>query len=179
MERTILALLAVCLFSARGEVLVATNATWEATLADPTSPMSALVRKLGIAPLVHAWRWRCGVGPRGNHTDGVATTKFFVDSHQRLDLIAARGDGRLLLDGETLDAESLRARLRSAKESSDEVVCLVAADRAVAHGRVIWLIDLIRSEGISKFALNIDKAEMVPSDPATRGEGRGVLPGDE
>ena len=88
-------------------------------------------------------------------------------------------DGRLLLDGETLDAESLRARLRSAKESSDEVVCLVAADRAVAHGRVIWLIDLIRSEGISKFALNIDKAEMVPSDPATRGEGRGVLPGDE
>lgn len=88
-------------------------------------------------------------------------------------------DGRLLLDGETLDAESLRARLRSAKESSDEVVCLIAADRAVAHGRVIWLIDLIRSEGISKFALNIDKAEMVPSDPATRGEGRGVLPGDE
>ncbi len=88
-------------------------------------------------------------------------------------------DGRLLLDGETLDAESLRARLRSAKASSDEVVCLIAADRAVAHGRVIWLIDLIRSEGISKFALNIDKAEMVPSDPATRGEGRGVLPGDE
>ena len=88
-------------------------------------------------------------------------------------------DGRLLLDGETLDAESLRARLRSAKESSDEVVCLIAADRAVAHGRVIWLIDLIRSEGISKFALNIDKAEMVPSDPAKRGEGRGVLPGDE
>ena len=85
-------------------------------------------------------------------------------------------DGTMLLDGESIDAERLRVRLRQARDQSEEVVCLIAADRAVAHGRVIWLIDLIRSEGIAKFALNIDKAEMVPTDPASRGEGLGVLP---
>ncbi|MFT4622072.1 MAG: biopolymer transport protein ExbD [Myxococcota bacterium] len=85
-------------------------------------------------------------------------------------------DGSLLLDGESIGPDRLRERLRDAKRGDAGVVCLIAADRAVAHGRVIWLIDLIRSEGIAKFALNIDKAEMVPSDPATRGEGVGVLP---
>lgn len=85
-------------------------------------------------------------------------------------------DGSLLLDGVAITPDALRDRLRQAKRDTPEVVCLIAADRAVAHGRVIWLIDLIRSEGIAKFAINIDKAEMVPSDPATRGEGRGVLP---
>jgi biopolymer transport protein ExbD len=87
-------------------------------------------------------------------------------------------DGTMLLDGEFIDADGLRVRLRQARDESEDIVCLIAADRAVAHGRVIWLIDLIRSEGIAKFALNIDKAEMVPTDPASRGEGIGVLPED-
>ena len=45
-------------------------------------------------------------------------------------------------------------------------MCLIAADKDVAHGRVVWLIDLVKSEGVAKFALNIDKADMVPPDPA-------------
>ena len=41
---------------------------WEDTLADPASPMSRLVRKMGIEPLVGAWRFHCARGPRGNGT---------------------------------------------------------------------------------------------------------------
>jgi len=87
-------------------------------------------------------------------------------------------DGALLLDGEAVTPDALRTALRVAKADNEEVVCLIAADKAVAHGRVVWLIDLVRTEGIAKFAINIDKAQMVPSDPATRGEGRGILDED-
>ena len=39
---------------------------WEASLADPASPMSALVRKLRVEPLTRAWRYHCASGPRGS-----------------------------------------------------------------------------------------------------------------
>ncbi len=85
-------------------------------------------------------------------------------------------DGRMLLDGAETDVDGLRDVLRAAVAAGEDVVCLIAADRAVAHGRVVWLLDVLRSEGIGKFAINIDKAEVIPPDPATIGEGLGQLP---
>lgn len=90
--------------------------------------------------------------------------------------LALTTDGQLLLDGNPTDSEGVRAAIREARAGSAEVVCLVAADKAVAHGRLVWLIDLIRSEGVGKFAINIDKAQAIPPDPALRGEGVGVVP---
>jgi biopolymer transport protein ExbD len=87
-------------------------------------------------------------------------------------------NGDLLLDGERTTAAQLRESIQKAKAEADEVVCLIAADKAVAHGRVVWLIDLVKSEGIAKFAINIDKSEMIGSDPALLDQGVGVLPGD-
>jgi hypothetical protein len=57
-------------------------------------------------------------------------------------------------------------------------VVLIAADKAVAHGRLVWLIDLVQNEGIGKFAIDIDKAQALPPDPATLGQGLGVMPGE-
>ncbi len=84
--------------------------------------------------------------------------------------------GEILIDGEVSDANGVRRAIRAAQAESDDVVCLIAADKTVAHGRVIWLLDLVKTEGVSKFALNIDKAQTIPPDPATIGEGRGVQP---
>lgn len=75
-------------------------------------------------------------------------------------------DGRLLLDGQATDAEGVKAAIRAAKDRGEDVVCLISADKAVVHGRVVWLMDLVRSEGVAKFAINIDKADVVPPDPA-------------
>jgi biopolymer transport protein ExbD len=86
-------------------------------------------------------------------------------------------DGGLLLDGEPVTPEALSSTLREQKAARDDVVVLISADKAVAHGRVTWLIDLVRSQGIARFAINIDKAQTLPPDPASQGEGRGVLPG--
>lgn len=85
--------------------------------------------------------------------------------------ITLLADGGLLLDGQPTTPEALTTRLDAAKAEGD-VVCLIAADKLVAHGRVVWLMDLIRSRGIGKFAINIDEATKVPPDPASVGAGR-------
>ena len=77
--------------------------------------------------------------------------------------------GGLLIDGEPTDAGGVIARIQSALSESDDVVCLIAADKGVPHGRVVWLIDLVKSNGVTKFAINIDKADAVPPDPAADG----------
>ena len=80
-------------------------------------------------------------------------------------------EGRLLLDGEDTTPEALTAALHDAQAEASEVVTLIAADELVAHGRVVWLIDLVRSAGIDRFAINIDQAAMIPPDPATLDKG--------
>lgn len=75
-------------------------------------------------------------------------------------------DGALLVDGEASDGPRLQASLRAAKARGEDVVVLIAAERDVQHGRVVWVMDLVKSEGIGKFAINIQKADAVPPDPA-------------
>ena len=65
-------------------------------------------------------------------------------------------EGELFLNGEPTNEETLRATLRSELQQDEDVVCLIAADKDVSHGQVVWLIDLVRQEGISKFHINID-----------------------
>ena len=88
-------------------------------------------------------------------------------------------DGALLLDGTPVTTEGLKAAIREARAANSEVGCLIAADKAGAYGRLIWLRDLGKSEGVARYMFSIDKAQMGPPDPASVGEGRGVLPADE
>lgn len=76
--------------------------------------------------------------------------------------------GDWLLNGEAIDETGLRARARAAKADPAglDVSAIIAADRAVPHGDVIHLIDVIKQEGITKFALNIDPVPLPPEAPA-------------
>lgn len=74
--------------------------------------------------------------------------------------------GGLYLDGESITAPALTAALKAAK-AEGEVVCLISADKTVPHGRVVWLVDLIRAAGIGKFAIEINEATKIPPDPST------------
>ena len=64
-------------------------------------------------------------------------------------------DGGLYLDGAKTDEAKLKAHLRSEKKSHPEVRVIVDADKTISHGKVVRVIDLVRKEGISKFAINI------------------------
>lgn len=67
-------------------------------------------------------------------------------------------DGLLHLDGEPIDEGTLRATIRQAQAQDEEITCLIAADTDVPHGRVVWLLDVVKQEGVAKFAINIDPA---------------------
>ena len=76
----------------------------------------------------------------------------------------------LYIDGEPATKDSLRARLREelakAKAEKKDVICLIGADTTVPHGEVVGLLDLIRQEGVTKFAINIEPVALPPEAPA-------------
>lgn len=71
---------------------------------------------------------------------------------------------QMYLDGEETTETQLRQRLkdelRNATEKKVDVVCLIGADKSVSHGDVIQIIDLVKQEGVTKFAINIDPIEV-------------------
>ena len=71
-------------------------------------------------------------------------------------------EGLLSLNGEKIEEGPLRVALRAAVKENSEVVCLIAADKEVPHGEVVGLMDLIRQEGVARFAINIDPKEVPP-----------------
>ena len=81
--------------------------------------------------------------------------------------IALDINGNLTLDGEPITRDALRIFIRQEKAKDPDIICLIAADRAVTHGQVIEIIDLVKQEGVAKFAINIEPVAM----PAEAGGG--------
>lgn len=66
---------------------------------------------------------------------------------------------KLFLNGaETTEAE-LRRVVKDEVTKNKDTQAIIGADRVVSHGEVIHLIDLVKVEGITKFALNIEAEE--------------------
>ncbi len=67
------------------------------------------------------------------------------------------GARQLYLNGEKADEAALRAHIQKVKaEGKKDVQAVIAADKNASHGEVIHIIDVVKQEGIVKFALNIE-----------------------
>ncbi len=79
-------------------------------------------------------------------------------------------DGRLYLDGEAITENGLRVRIREERKRVEadggKVVVLIAADQGIAYGLVMRVMDVVKQEGVARFALNIDS---VPAPPEAAG----------
>jgi biopolymer transport protein ExbD len=69
-------------------------------------------------------------------------------------------DGSLYLNGEEVSELQLREVIRNEKARNDDVICLIAADKTVMHGDVVGLIDLVKQEGVARFAINIEPVQL-------------------
>ncbi len=74
--------------------------------------------------------------------------------------ITVAADRSLLLDGKPVEEPALRAAVRAARAANKDVVCLIAGDQDARHGDVTHIIDLVKQEGVAKFAINIDPAAL-------------------
>lgn len=64
--------------------------------------------------------------------------------------------GSILLDGKPVTKEELQTRGQEAKKSSEKVVAMISADKAVIYSYVVGVMDSLRSVGISDFALQLE-----------------------
>jgi biopolymer transport protein ExbD len=68
-------------------------------------------------------------------------------------------DGAFLFGGTPVNEPELVGRLRSAAQGNADVNLVITADEHAFHGSVVHVIDLAKVEGISKFAINVDRSK--------------------
>jgi len=71
--------------------------------------------------------------------------------------ITVAANGRTLLNGRAAVDEEIKIFANNLSKSRPNVQAIITADKAVTHGRVVTLIDIVKSAGIKKFAITIDK----------------------
>ena len=67
--------------------------------------------------------------------------------------------GKLYLDGQVIEADDLRRRIAAAYRSDPEVKAIISADGRVTHAQVVSVIDTLRLEKVTKFAINTSPLE--------------------
>ena len=84
-----------------------------------------------------------------------AATGEEVNNDNKSIALIIKKDGRIFLNGELSTREKIAEASRAlAKEKNAQA--MIAADRGTAHGEVVKMIDLIRVNGLTSFAINID-----------------------
>lgn len=73
--------------------------------------------------------------------------------------IMVTADGGIYLDGKPSTEALLRERVRTEKAANAEVVCLIEGDKDARHGDVTHIIDVVKQEGVAKFAINVEPAK--------------------
>ncbi len=68
-------------------------------------------------------------------------------------------EGKLFVDGAPATADEARRAVQAALAKSPQARALISADRAVSHGRVVELIDLVKNEGLTHFAIDVAPVE--------------------
>ena len=66
-------------------------------------------------------------------------------------------EGKLFFDGAEVGEDELRRKVAQALEKDKETRAIISADQTIPYGRVMRLIDVVKGQGIAKFALNIEK----------------------
>ena len=70
--------------------------------------------------------------------------------------ISINKNGDFMLDGKVMDVEQLKSAAREATKNKIKVVAMISADKGVVYHSVINVMDTLRSEGVSDFALQLD-----------------------
>jgi biopolymer transport protein ExbD len=90
--------------------------------------------------------------PKGTTGESTAST---------LTVSVAR-DGALFLDGKPTADEGFREQVQRAFAANHDLRAVIAADGGAAHRSVVHVIDLLRQERVTRFALNVDPDAISP-----------------
>ena len=71
--------------------------------------------------------------------------------------VTIAANGSLTLNGKPSDTTKISAEAAEALQKNPDIQAVIAADKDVPHGTVVGILDLIKSVGVKKFAISIDK----------------------
>lgn len=73
--------------------------------------------------------------------------------------IAISSDGSLSLNGNQADEALIQAKSQEELGKDPEVQAIISADKDTPHGTVVRVIDLVKTAGVKKFAISIEKSQ--------------------
>jgi biopolymer transport protein ExbD len=88
--------------------------------------------------------------PKTASSDGAANTP--------LSVTITKG-GAFLFNQKPIEESGLRSEFHKAKAGNKDANLVVTADREALHGDVMHVIDLAKVEGITKFAITVDRSQ--------------------
>jgi biopolymer transport protein ExbD len=68
-------------------------------------------------------------------------------------------EGNYLFNQKATTESSLRDEFKKAKASNKDANLILTADREALHGDVVHVIDMAKVEGITKFAITVDRSK--------------------
>ncbi|MCG8556019.1 MAG: biopolymer transporter ExbD [Proteobacteria bacterium] len=77
--------------------------------------------------------------------------------------IVIEADGQLLIDGRQVDGRTLADEVRRLKAADPKLQAVIAADKRVAYQHVMSAIDVVKSNGVASFALDIQRKAKGPT----------------
>jgi biopolymer transport protein ExbD len=72
--------------------------------------------------------------------------------------ITLKREGTLFLNDAPVTPDELRAAIRIAVAKDDKTQVIIAGDKSVSYGRVVWVLDVVKSLNVTSFAIQIDPA---------------------
>jgi biopolymer transport protein ExbD len=66
-------------------------------------------------------------------------------------------DGQYRFNDKPITLAGLGEELKAAKRATKDVNVVITADQAALHGHVVGVIDLAKVQGITKFAINVER----------------------
>jgi len=71
--------------------------------------------------------------------------------------IAIDAQGGISLNGAPSSEEAVKAFSRELSQKAPETQAIISADKDVSHGTVVKIIDAVKSGGVKRFAITIEK----------------------
>jgi biopolymer transport protein ExbD len=68
--------------------------------------------------------------------------------------LVLKADGALFLNGEAASRDVVAAQCKAASGRDPQTQAIIAADAGASHGQVVRLIDLVKLNGVRKFAIS-------------------------
>jgi biopolymer transport protein ExbD len=74
-------------------------------------------------------------------------------------VVTVTKDGKYYFNDKAISKEALPGELKRAKSETKDVSLVITADEGALHGQVVGVIDAAKVEGITKFAINVERSK--------------------